>query len=908
MIKRIHYILLTFILLLSCLHEVSAMPQSVSDTVIIQDTITIEDNSLFVIDSVAISADSIVIEKAGEKMLIEATVFKTADSAIVYDILNGKSYLYRNAQVSYLDKKISADYIVFDMHTKIIYAKGLADTSGKIVGKPVFKDGKDEYKIEELYYNFDTKIAKIIHVITQQGEAYVHGEVVKKMPDNTVFGKDGKLTTCDDEHPHFYIKLNRSKMIPAKKADENGKGGKNGQMLFDFAYLVVEDVPLPLFLPFGFFPLITEAASGVIIPSYGEEAERGFYLQNFGYYFILLKDYIDMKITGDWYSKGSWGYRIESRYTKRYKFTGGLNFQSSTIKHGDSSSPDYDVSKTFSLSWNHQKAPQTNPTTTFSASVNFSSSNHKRYNEPTYNNAHLNNTASSSISFSKNWEGTPFSMTAAFTHSQNMRDSTYSFGFPSLSFAMTTIYPFRGKVSTGKKKFYEDISISYNTRFDNRVASVKEKDLFKEPFWNSMQHGMQHNFNIGLPSFTLAKYISASPSISYGQTWYFQSMRKRWDASTNSVISDTTASFGDFGMSHTYSGGIGFSTRIYGLFDKFKPNSKIKAIRHVMSPNISFSYAPNQMIAANGWRKVQVDSSGRKEYYNIYRTSANTGYPSQSKASGNINFNLGNTLELKVRTKSDTSENAEKKIKLLESLNVSTSYNLLADSMNLADIAFNGRTNLFNDKIGITFNFRLIPYDIDKHGRRINKFYWKNHFGLGDFTNFSCSTDYTFSGGSGKGTDGGLTKSGAKDYSHTAGSADRDHADYDYYTPFYVNFKVPWSLTFRFSYSYSKSYNYNSITKLLTTRKTHSSTLDVNGDLSLTENWKVSASSGYDFSAKQLTATTLNLHRDLHCFEFSFSWSPFGYRKFWGFIIRAKSSILKDLKYDKQSSFYDNYY
>jgi hypothetical protein len=384
-------------------------------------------------------------------------------------------------------------------------------------------------------------------------------------------------------------------------------------------------------------------------------------------------------------------------------------------------------------------------------------------------------------------------------------------------------------------------------------------------------------------------------------------MRKQWDAATSSVISDTTSSFGDFGMSHTYSGSMNFSTRIYGLFDKFKPNSKLRAIRHVMSPSISFSYTPNQMIAANGWRKVQVDASGKEEYYNIYHTPANTGYPSQSKASGSIGFTLGNTLEIKVRTKSDTSENAEKKIKLLESFNINTSYNLLADSMNLADISFNGRVNLL-ENIGVTFNFRLIPYDIDERGRRINQFYWKKHFGLGDFTSFGCSTDYTFSGGSGKGTGGGLSKSGTKDYSHTAGSADRDNYDYDYYTPYYIDFQVPWSLTLNFSYSFNKSYNYNSTTKMLTTTKRHSPILGMSGDISLTENWKISATSGYDFNAKQITSTTLSLHRDLHCFEFSFSWSPFGYRKFWGFIIRAKSSLLKDLKYDKQSSFYDNYY
>ncbi|MDR3287207.1 MAG: LPS-assembly protein LptD [Prevotellaceae bacterium] len=903
MIKIIRYISLTLLMLFGCLYGAHAMPQSIADTITIQDT------SSFVIDSVSFYADSVFIEKAGEKTLLEAPVLKTADSAIDFDVANGKSYLYRNAEVIYMDKQINADYIEFDANKKIIYAKGLADTSGKIVGNPVFKDGKDKYEIKELYYNFETKIARIIHVVTQQGEAYMHGDTIKKMPDNTVFSKGGKLTTCDADHPHFYIKMRKSKMIPAKKADENGKNSKNGQMIFDFAYLVVEDVPLPFFIPFGFFPLMTDASSGAIIPSYGEEAERGFYLQKFGYYFILFKDYIDMELTGDWYSKGSWGYQIASRYTKRYKFTGSLNFQSATIKLGDKGSPDYDVSKSFSLSWSHQKAPQTNPTVNFQASVNFSSSTHKRYNESTIDNSYLQNTASSSISFSKNWEGTPFSMTAGFTHSQNMRDSTYSISFPTFTFAMTTIYPFRSKNSTGKKKFYENISFGYNTNFSNSVSNVKEDQLFKDPFWDAMKHGMNHNFSIGLPTFTLAKYITASPSISYGQVWYFQSRTRNWDAGTNTVISDTTSSFGDFGLSHTYSSSVSFSTRVYGLFDKFKPNSKIKAIRHVMTPSISLSYTPNQKIAANGWRKVQTDASGTEEYYNIYNAPANIGTPSGSKASGNINFSLGNTLEMKVKAKSDTSENADKKIKLLESLNISTSYNLLADSMNLSNISFNGYTNLF-EILRISFGFQLDPYDINERGQRINKFYWDKHFALGDFKSFNFSTDYTFSGGKGKGTDGGA-KAGAQPNNPNAQNNLQNTSGTDdnyYYSPYYVNFDVPWSLTLRLTYSYNKSYSYNSTTKSLSVLKTHTPTLDINGNVNLTSNWKISASSGYDFKAKKLTSSTFSLFRDLHCFEFSFSWSPFGYRKYWGFTIRAKSSILSDaIKYDKHSSFYDNY-
>jgi lipopolysaccharide assembly outer membrane protein LptD (OstA) len=893
--------------MLGCLHSEASLPQTVSDT------ITIKDTTSFVIDSVSFYADSIVVESAGEKKLIDDPVLKTADSAIIYDIANGKSYLYKNAEVTYQDKQIKADYIEFDSNTKIIYAKGLVDTSGKVVGNPVFKDGNDVYEIEQVYYNFETKIAKIIRVITQHGEAYMHGDTIKKMPDNTVYSRGGKVTTCDAEHPHFYVKMRKSKLIPSKKPDENGKGGKNGQMIFDFAYLVVEDVPLPLFLPFGFFPLMTDASSGVIIPSYGEEAERGFYLQKFGYYFILLKDHIDMTLTGDWYSKGSWGYQIASRYMKRYKYTGSFNYQSSTIKIGDKGSPDYNVSKSYSVSWSHQKAPQTSPTTTFQANVNFSSSTHKRYNEQTTGNDYLQNTASSSISFSKNWEGTPFSMTASFNHSQNMRDSTYSIGFPNFTFSMATIYTFRSKSSTGKKKFYENISFGYNTSFSNNVSNVKEDDLFKDAFWDAMRHGMNHNFTLTLPSFTLAKYINASPSIRYGQAWYFQSIERKWDSSTNSVIADTTSSFGDFGLSHTYSGGISFSTRVYGLFDKFKPNSKIKAIRHVMTPNISISYTPNQMVAANGWRKVQTDANGKVEYYNIYNAPANTGYPSSSKANGSVSFSLANTLEIKVRTKNDTTENAEKKIKILESFNISTNYNLLADSMNLSAITFNGRSTII-EGLGFNFGFRLEPYDIDERGRRINKFYWKDHFGLGDFTSFNFSTDYRISGDkSSKNTSGGTNTTGSNpnnqnNQNNFRNTNTNDDEDYYNYTPYYVDFDVPWSVNFRLSYTFSKSYNYNSTTKTLNTVKRHSPTLDFNGDLSLTKNWKISFTSGYDLIAKQITATSLNLFRDLHCFEFSFSWSPFGMRKYWGFTIRAKSGMLSDaLKYEKHSSFYDNY-
>ncbi|MDR0661477.1 MAG: hypothetical protein LBG19_11990 [Prevotellaceae bacterium] len=841
------------------------------------------------------NAQDTVVRKGGLEDILDIVA---ADSMII-SMDNKKVYLHKQAKIVYQDLQVEAGYIVINYETQELFACGIPDSTGtKIVETPVFKEGADEYAMETLNYNFETRKAKISTVITHQGEGFLHGKEIKMMPDKSVNVGGGMYTTCDHPHPHFYLSMTKSKMIPEP----------NSKIVFGFSYLVIEDVPMPAFLPFGFVPRMSDRSSGLIFPTFGEEVSRGFFLQGLGYYFVL-GEYFDIATTIDYYTLGSWGSHNVIRYKKRYRFDGSLNFDITNNVVGDKGSTDYYKSGDFRFTWSHTQAQQANPTTQFSASVNLSSPTYSSLNGESLNQ-HLSPSTSSTVRFSKSWEDKPINLSINLTHRQQMRnldsdtrkkEGEYTLGIPSLTFDVGKFAPFKRKNAVGKEKFYEGFRFSYGMRFENSITFT-DKQWGESDFFDRLDNGMSHAFGIDLPSFSLFKYINVSPSVNYGMNWHFRSTKYAWNNTTNALDTIKSGAFSELGITQNYGFGLSMNTTLYGLI-QFKSHPEkgdplIKAVRHVFKPSISFGYTPDLRNHGNGWRSVKSTEDGKVMEYNIYSGQKFSSLGGSESAS--MNINISNSLEFKLRNRKDTTGTNSLKLKLLESFNISTSYNFLADSMKLAIINFSGRTNIF-DKFGMSFGFRVDPYDIDEKGNGINKLYWARHGGLkfGRMTSFNTSFDYTISGGKGKGVEAGQNPNPVEGV--------------DYFSPhntlYYVDFSVPWSLSAGVNYSMTKSYPYNSATGVMTPVTNNIITLNVRGSVTPTQNWMVSFSSGYDFNTSEIANTQVSIHRDLHCFEFNFSWIPVGRYKSWSFGINVKGSSLRDLlKYDKRSSRFDNYF
>ncbi|MFY9116264.1 MAG: putative LPS assembly protein LptD [Bacteroidales bacterium] len=822
------------------------------------------------------------------KTQLEAPAFSVAKDSVVEDFRGGKTllYYYGDVKVTYDNLEITAAYMEYDADSRIVFATGVLDSLGVMQGKPVLKEGQNNYVMESVYYNFATRKARINNMITQDEQGFLHGTSLKKMPDNSINIKDGKYTTCDAEHPHFYLHMTNAKIT----TDEHGNVA---QTVFGPSYVVIEDVPTPIIVPFGFVPKRPERSGGLLIPSYGEEVARGFFLRDLGYYFVF-GDYLDFSVTGDIYSMGSWGVRGTARYKNRYKYNGGLNINYSKNVTGERGSPDYSESGDFSIRWNHTQDPKKRPGTSFSASVNFSSPTNNRFNSQSIDEA-LQSQTSSSISYAKTFTGTPFNLSINLLHSQNNRDSSYALTLPNLTFTMNRINPFKRKVRVGKKKFYEDITISYNTAFQNKL-NFKSSQFGTPDFWNDFKTGMQHNFAIGLPSFTLLKYLNFSPTISYGMNWHFMKETREFDPETQKVVSELSKPFSHFGVTQTYSGGLSMSTRIYGMFN-FKPTGKVRAIRHMLTPSVGFSIRPELGTPANGFVTLHYkDSLGREHTmeYNKYSKSV-YGPPSKGRTAA-LSFSLGNNLEAKIFNKKDTTEKGGlKKIKLIDNLSLSGSYNFLADSMKLSNISVTLSTSIF-EKLGINANAVFDPYTIDEKGQRINTLHVLKTGTPARLTNASFSTAYAFNGG-------------GKDTKNSAYQLVYEDPHTGAYIPggwvYYMDPEIPWSVNFNYSFSYNRSYTYANET--LNTNHNFTQTLGFSAQVKVTKDFSLNLRSGLDLMKFKLTTTQLSATYDLHCFQISFSWVPNGQWESWSFRIAAKASALADvLQYKKTSSFWDN--
>ena len=854
------------------------------------------------------------------KSSITVPVFTSAGDSIVEDFSNGNRliYYYGGVQVEYQDMSLTADYMEYDMSTGIVYARGTLDTlTGEWKGRPEMKQGcdwssdcalpisemkqgRDNYVMEEVRYNFNSGKSFITNMLTHDDEGILHGEHIKMMPDKSINIKNGRYTVCDDEdHPHYFLRLTSAKVMtkPSQK------------IVFGPAWPVIEDVPLPIALPFGFVPEKPQRATGFLMPTFGEETARGFYMKDAGMYFVI-GDYFDLSVTGDLYTLGSWALDVNSRYKVNYKFNGGFGMSISNDQTGEKGTKDFFQSRNFSLKWNHSQDSKAHPGTSFSASVNFSSPSNSKYNSRSVQEA-VQNQASSSISYSHNWNGR-LNLSVNGLHSQNSRDSSYTFTLPNITLSVSTFYPFKRKVRVGKERIYEKISFGYSSSLQNKVG-FKMSELqggINRDFLDKFQNGMTHNFSIGLPAFSLFKYINVSPGVSYGMNWFFRKTDYVYDPETDKPLAVKGKQFGTFGVTQRYSGSASISTRIYGMYN-FGKFHRIQAIRHVISPSMSMSVSPELGTPANGWRTLTyVDKKGQeKEYsYNIYAGQLNS--PPGKGKSASASLSIGNNLEAKVRDFSDTTGKGTKKVKIIDQLNFSTGYNFLADSLNLNNIGVTMNTQLFN-KVTVSANANFDPYAIDERGKRIGTFNFVKE-GLRHplrITGASASLSYSISGkGSINGNDG------SKNGGSGGGEANRYYRNYYHpvtgeYIPggwmYYTNPNSPWSLSFSYSFNFSRSYSYTNNELVVNNRYTQ--TLSMNGNIKVTPKLAVNASSGFDLMAMKLTTTQFSATYDLHCFNIAVSWVPTGQWKSYSFRIAANASTLADLlKFKKTSSYWDN--
>ncbi len=852
-------------------------------------------------DTSVIKPDSLARKKAS----ITMPAYSGAKDSIVEDFSNGKKiiYYYGDVTVRYGNLELKSAYMEYNLDTKTVFASGIKDTAGVLQGKPKMKEGSSEYEMETVYYNFESRKAKITNMITQESEGFLHGKILKKMPDNSINISKGMYTTCDLEHPHFYLQMTNAKVI----------NQPNKITVFGPAYVVIEDVPTPFALPFGFVPNQIKRTSGILIPTFNEEAARGFGLKGLGYYFVF-GDHFDASVTADLYSLGSYNVVVESRYKKRYKFDGGFGLNYSYNQTGEKGSADFYSSKDFSVRWSHSQDSKARPGTSFRASVNFATPLNNRYNSQEIQQS-LQNQISSSISYSKTYTGKPYSFSMNLLHSQNSLDSSYAFTLPNFTFSLNRIYPFKRQDAAGKERFYEKITFGYNAALDNKI-NFKAKEFGTPEFLSKFRSGMKHDFNIGLPSFNLFKYLQFSPGISYGMNWYFQNTSKEFNEETQQVETNTSDIFSNFGVTQDFAASISMSTRIYGIFN-FGKRGKLQAIRHMITPSLSFSYKPELGTPSNGYRTLSyLDDQGvpHEQEYNKYEGLI-YGYPGKGRNAG-LGFSVGNNLQAKFRDDKDTTNGGTRKVPLIDQLSFAGSYNFLADSMRLSNISVSIGTTIMQ-KLGFSANANLDPYAIDGQGRRIAQFniVKEGGFNLARLMNGSVSLSYQFSGKGERG--GGSSDSGNKNSSGKSGNPDDKRSMYTKiynhpvtgeYIPggwvYYLDPSLPWSVNVNYNYSYSRSYQYAS--QELKTLHNHTQTLGISAQVRMGRDLNVNLNTGVDVMKLKLTTTQFSATYDLHCFQISVSWVPGGIWESWSFRINAKASALADLlQYKRNASYWD---
>ncbi len=831
----------------------------------IPDTLNQNSDSLN-IDTLSFS--NLIKPKHTNSKEFDVPVFYNSDDSLLNDMKNRKAYLYGNAIVKYEDMEICAAFIEIDLDKKEVYAYGRTD-GDSIVGKPKFVQDGETFVADTIRYNFKSKKGIIKNVTTEYDGAYLIGGKTKLHENKHVHMTKGKFTTCDLPDPHFYFNLSKAIVIPDDK------------IISGPANLVIENIPTPLGIPFGFFPNQKGGTSGIIIPEFGNEDNRGFFLRNGGYYFAI-NDYIDLTLLGDIYTKGSWGAGVSMNYKVRYKFNGSLNFKYNRNVFGYRGLSNRTSNNLYSFRWKFVQDSKANPNSTFSADVNMSSSDYDKYNS--YNvSSYMTSTKQSSIAYSYVFPNSPFSMSMALRHSQNSQTGSIDLTLPELAFNMSRIYPFKRKKAVGKSRFYEKISIAYNMNATNKIRT-NDADFFNIPY-DSITNGIMHKIPVNA-SFKLFKYTTLTPTFNYTERWYFKKFDKTWDNETNQVVQDYASKFSRV---WDYNASLAWSTTIYGTFNFRK--GKVKALRHVFTPNVSFSYVPDY-----GKEKYKYYGTYSRVMYNnttgqydsvanVYSFFENLPYGTPSKGgSGSVNISLGNNLEMKLRNNKDTTKDNQK-IKILESFNISTNYNIFADSLNWAPISINGRTRI--KVVDLSFSTTLDPYAIaqNEYGnyQRINKALIKDNGHLVRMTTGYVTASFSLNS---KARNSKIAEEQQSAFETIYG-----------YPENYVDFNVPWNLRVSYTFRYTKPYNEPKITQ----------TVNVSGELNITKKWKINVTTGYDIEAKKMSATTIDIYRDLHCWEMSLHVVPFGQHKSYAFQINVKAAMLQDLKLNKRRSWFDNF-
>lgn len=825
-------------------------------------------------------------------------VFSSKDSMV---LVGGRTtYMYGDASVDYGELKLQAAEIELDLNKSEVYACGREDSVGDMVGEPVFEEGGTSYESGTMRYNFKSKRGYITNVVTQQGEGYLTGGQTKKTDEDDYYIQNARYTTCDNhDDPHFYLQLTRAKMKPKKN------------IVTGPAYMVLAGLPLPLAVPFGYFPFSDKYASGVIVPTFGDDYNRGFYLSDGGYYFAI-NDMIDLALTGEIYTKGSWGLSAQSTYRKRYKFNGNFSINYLKSIYGEKSDPDYSTSTNFQVIWSHTQDAKANPNMNLSASVNFTTSGYSRNSVNSYYSpSFTENTKSSTVNLSYRFPNSKWSLSTSLNVSQRTQDSTLSVSFPNINITMSQTFPFKRKHAVGAEKWYEKIRMSYSGQFQNSLTA-QQNVFFKKSLIKDWRNGMKHSIPISA-TFPLLTYINVTPSISLTDRMYTQKVRRQWDPAASAEVADTTYSFynvWDFNAS------ISLDTKIYGFWQPLGfLGKKVKMIRHVLTPTVSFSGAPDFSSSFFGYYGTYsyTDQQGnlqQKKY--SYFPSALYGVPGAGR-SGTVSVSLANNLEMKV--KSDNDSIGEKKISLIENFSVSQSYNFAADSLNWSNIKTSillRLTRQFNLNLSATWD--VYTYQLNASGNpvRVNIPRWKAGKGIGRLSSTGTSFSYsinneTFKKKKDKDSKGnnGSQNSSLNDPPDDDGEENDDghgHGKDDLVlTPEgYVPWEVPWSISFNYSINYS--YGAFNKKKMEYDGKI-TQNLSLSGNIRPTKNWEFSASCSYNFDLKKIAYMNLNISRDLHCFTMRASVIPVGPYKSYNFHISVKSALLSDLKYDKRSSY-----
>jgi lipopolysaccharide assembly outer membrane protein LptD (OstA) len=870
---------------------------------VVQTLLAFSQEKKSVFDSISVKKDTVVNDSVLRKRrglskdAIDIPIIHNAKGYRRTDLVNKKEYLVGEGDVQYGDITLKADSIVLNMETSEVFATGRPDSTGMIIGSPEFTQGDTKYKSKELHYNFKTKKGILKSIFTEQEQGFLHSAVTKREEDGSLNINTSTFSTCDLEHPHFSLNFNKAKVFPGKK------------IVSGPAYLVLEDIPLPLVVPFGYFPVQKNRSSGLILPTYGESQQLGYSLTNGGYY-LVFNDYVDLTTTGTLYTNGTWMLNLSSNYKRLYKYFGNLSFSYASNIGGHKGLPDYTKSTNYRIGWTYNQDEKSMPGSRFAASVNMSSSGYDRNNSYTVSE-HVNTQRQSSISYSRNWIGTPFNLSASLNHSQNVKNKTISLNLPKVNFNISRIYPLKSKSSTGPSKWYQELTLSYTASLDNQI-DTRDSLLFTNQVWKQMRNGFSHQLPV---SFQLRPFrnFSISPQVMYSGVLYTQKIQQRWvsdyyDQNLNKIVPQVvndTLRGAFYGQSVNPSISASFNPQLFGTFQFREPKGRLQAVRHIIRPSMSFNYTPVlKGLTTSMYRKVQIDTAGTMREYSVFQNNI-FGTPSRSMRSGGFSFSLVNIVEAKVFEKNDTSGKPTK-VKIIDNFSITTGYDIFADSLRWAPLSMNFRTVLFkNLNLAANGNFSL--YGLNSSGSSVNTLYYSQTKKLLRMTNFSASLDFNL-GELLKGkkkkdeiapprtppSDEGYGATAGKT-SDIAGTKVTGGLPLDKYG--YAQFDMPWNLRLAYNFNYSKP-GFESFV---------SQTLAISGDLAITKKTRVTYTTGYDVAQKKITMTSVGILRDLHCWEMSIDWIPTGYLKSWNFTIKVKASVLGDLKYTRRKDFRDQY-